>query len=373
MIPPTRPLRVLFAVQGEGRGHMTQALAVADWLRARGHTVSRVLVGQSARRRVPRFVLDGLGAPVAFIPSPNFVAGRNGAIQLGPTVLENTRNWGRYAPALDLVARHVDEAEPDVVVNFYEGMAGLWARRRASGPPVVAVGHQFMFEHPAYRFAPGQRVQRAAARLYTRLAGAGAAVRLALSLYDAPALPEKRVVVVPPLLRRAVGVLGGASHDDGSLLVYLVEPALADGLKRWSAHRPEVPLHCFWDGPAHRHSRSLHFHALDGGAFLGRMARARGVVCTAGFESVSEAMWLGKPVYMVPVEGHFEQRCNALDAEAAGAGLAGARLDLDRFLDWLPSDRPNAAFRAWAGQAEGIVVRAIEEAAGAPLALRRAA
>ena len=30
------PLRVLFAVQGEGRGHLTQALAVAAMLRRRG-------------------------------------------------------------------------------------------------------------------------------------------------------------------------------------------------------------------------------------------------------------------------------------------------------------------------------------------------
>ena len=41
------------------------------------------------------------------------------------------------------------------------------------------------------------------------------------------------------------------------------------------------------------------------------MGRCRGVVCTAGFESVSEAMWLGKPVCMAPTPGHYEQRCNA--------------------------------------------------------------
>ncbi len=306
------------------------------------------------------------------MPSPNFVAGASGAIRLGPTVLENTRNWSRYAPALDLVGRHVAEAEPDVIVNFYEGMTGLWALTRGAGVPVVAVGHQFMFEHPAYTFAPGQPVQRAATRLYTRLAGAGATAKLALSFYDAAPLPAKRVWPVPPLLRGAVGALDG-SRDDGSLLVYLVEPALAEGLKAWSARRPDVPLHCFWDGPAHRHSRALHFHALDGEHFLARMARARGVVCTAGFESVSEALWLGKPVYMVPVRGHYEQRCNAPDAEATGAGLAGERFDLDRFLDYLPSYRPNAGFRAWVERAEAMVVGAIEEAAWSSVALRQAA
>jgi hypothetical protein len=46
------------------------------------------------------------------------------------------------------------------------------------------------------------------------------------------------------------------------------------------------------------------------------MAECRHVVCTAGFESVSEAAWLGKPLFLVPVENHVEQQVNALDAAA---------------------------------------------------------
>lgn len=39
------------------------------------------------------------------------------------------------------------------------------------------------------------------------------------------------------------------------------------------------------------------------------MARCSGLVCTVGFESVSEAMYLGQLMLGVPVEEHFEQRC----------------------------------------------------------------
>ena len=357
-------LRVMFAVQGEGRGHMTQAIAVAAWLRARGHTVERVLMGESARRQPPAFVREGLGAPIHLMPSPNFVSDERGRILLGRTVVEGFRQSRRYAPTLGVIQRHVEEVQPDVIVNFFEAVTGLWALLRRPRVPVVAVAHQFMFGHPAYHFAPHSPLQRAGLRLYTWFAGRGAHTRLAISLEDAPPLPRKRIVPVPPVLRPEVHALAHAGREaDGSLLVYLMEPALADGLRRWSERHPDVPLHVFWDGPAAVHGPSLRFHPLDGTHFLERMACCRAVVSTAGFESVGEAMTLGKPALLVPVPGHYEQACNALDAARNGAGLAAETFDLDGFLDFLPSYTPPAAFQTWVAGAESAVVGAIEAAA----------
>ena len=43
-------------------------------------------------------------------------------------------------------------------------------------------------------------------------------------------------------------------------------------------------------------------------------------------------MYLGKPVFMVPVEGHYEQYCNSRDAFKAGAGLYDKSFKITRFL-----------------------------------------
>ena len=61
----------------------------------------------------------------------------------------------------------------------------------------------------------------------------------------------------------------------------------------------------------------LSFHQLNDTLFVRYMAGARAYATTAGFESVCEAMYLGKPVLMVPT--HIEQACNAFDAVHAGA------------------------------------------------------
>ena len=366
------PLRVLFVVQGEGRGHLTQALAAGEMLRAAGHTVVGALVGASGRRAVPAFFGDAIGAPVGSYVSPNFVSGRDGAIRPFATVVHALRAAPRASASLDRLAGAIQRTEPDVIVNFYEALVGAYALTRPLDVPVVAVGHQFMMGHPAYPLARSQPIQRAALGAYTRLAGARAAVRLALSFYPAPDLPERRVRVVPPLLRASLFRLCRRAPAERRLLVYLMEPALAGHLAAWSDRTPGVAVDCFSDVPARVHSARLAFHGLCGQGFIERMAAASGVVCTAGFESVSEALWLGTPALMLPVPNHYEQRCNALDAVAVGAGMAtGGRLSemdaaLDAFAASLGTDtaRPTTAFRAWTSEAPRRLVGAVEAAAG---------
>ena len=49
-------MKVLFIVQGEGRGHLTQAITLEEILRRNGHEVVEVLVGKSNTRRLPGFL-----------------------------------------------------------------------------------------------------------------------------------------------------------------------------------------------------------------------------------------------------------------------------------------------------------------------------
>jgi hypothetical protein len=142
---------------------------------------------------------------------------------------------------------------------------------------------------------------------------------------------------------------------------------------RWHEAHPGVRLHCFWDrpgaAPVERYDDTLTFHALDDEKFLTMMKRCRGLAMTAGFESVGEAMYLGKPVLMVPVEGHFEQRCNAIDGRHAGAGVAARSFEdgLTRLTAHAPRhESPSPRFRRWLAGAGRRYVREIEEAAGVP-------
>jgi uncharacterized protein (TIGR00661 family) len=354
---------------------MTQALALRDLLVARGHAVCGVLVGRSEGRKVPAFFAEGIGAPTFLYDSPNFAYDGH-AVSISRTVRAALRRSWIYAHHLQLIHRQVTALQPDVIVNFYEGMVGLYNLAFRPSVPVVCIGHQYMFHHPDYRFAPGQRIGRAALRAYTRLTAARAQRRLALSFYPADDVSERSIRVVPPLLRRDVLTLDGSRSED-FFLVYLLNAGMAEQIEAWHTHRRDVRLECFWDREVHQPHPNLTFNPLCGKRFLQLMARSRGVVCTAGFESISEALWLGKPTYMIPTPGHLEQRTNALDADRTGAGIYSRRFELDDFIYYLnvqpPGDQvaTQQRFRAWVREGEVRFVEEIEAAARERPALAR--
>lgn len=69
-------MKVIFVVQGEGRGHLTQALALKQQLLREGHEVVKVLVGKSKNREIPEFFKTQIESPIEMFLSPNFLPSR---------------------------------------------------------------------------------------------------------------------------------------------------------------------------------------------------------------------------------------------------------------------------------------------------------
>jgi uncharacterized protein (TIGR00661 family) len=185
--------------------------------------------------------------------------------------------------------------------------------------------------------------------------------KLALSLYPADDRPERHTVIGLPLLRPQLFELPRTRGD--YYLAYILNHGCHDEIRAWHRRHPGVVLHCFYDRPGAPEQElaapGLTFHRLDGDRFLHYMAACRAVICTAGFESVSEAAWLDKPMLLIPVEHHAEQRWNARDARQAGLAITTARFDLDH-LSSLPSRVENDRFRRWVARAEESLRRVID-------------
>jgi uncharacterized protein (TIGR00661 family) len=361
-------LRCLFIVQGEGRGHLTQALSLRGRLVQAGHQVEGVIVGRSQTRAVPSFFEDAFSAPVTYVDSPSFVPdGDDRSVRIGATLFHELTRVPSFLEGLAAIDDAVERHDPDVIVNFFEPLGGLYAAYYRPDPPIVAIAHQYMFHHPAYEFPPGRYVQRWAARAFARVTAWGAARRLALSLYPAPDRRADGLVVLPPLLRDEL-FRQPIDRSEPFFLVYILNSGYADQIIRWHDRHPRVRLHCFWDrpeaAPVEHYDDTLTFHQLDDDKFLSLMARCRGFVSTAGFESVAEAMCLGKPVQVVPVEGHYEQHCNAFDTARVQAGIHTSHFDVSRLQAFLSRHTTDAApFRRWVRESQSHFVREIEAAA----------
>jgi uncharacterized protein (TIGR00661 family) len=356
--------KYLFAVQGEGRGHLTQALALYDLLTRQGHEVSCIIVGTSKKREIPAFFRKAVKAPVVPIQSPNFTTDPlNKSIQIGKTLWNNLWRINQYRKSLHILDKLIHYHQPDVILNFYEPLIGIYTIFEDPGCKVICIAHQYLYLHPGFTFPKGFAFQKWAIRQYTKLTSLGSAKQLAISQYAMEENTWGTLEVVPPILRNEIFEIVPTTED--FILVYLVNSGYMDDIIRWHRKNQQIKLHCFTDSPDVKghwdYSPSLTFHSLDDKKFLTLMGQCKGLVCTAGFESVCEAMYLGKPVMMVPVEGHFEQYCNSRDAARIGAGIYEDRFVLHAFLAYYPLHKPRYdEYRAWVLSMEDRMIQLLE-------------
>lgn len=361
-------LRIVFFIQGEGRGHMTQALALKRILDEAGHEVAGVFMGENPHRPVPEFFARALDAPLHTYPAPFFVLdGKGKGVRPVSSAFRAVASAPAYWAEGPRAHATIMGYDPHLLVNFYDLLGGLYYSLYRPAIPLVAVGHQFLFFHPGLPLPPGRGWEVAGARLHTMTTAPGAALRLALSFSPMPDRPGHRLRVVPPLLRKAV--LEREPSPGRHVLAYVLNPGYGEELARWHADHPEWEIHCFWDKkdapPTLTPRPGFTFHRLDDRAFLDYLASARGYVSTAGFESVCEAAYLGKPVMIVPTGNHVEQLCNALDAERAGIARWRESFDLSPFVTHLEEGSAGGHpwFRRWVRTAPEIFLRLLEATA----------
>lgn len=355
--------KCLFLVQGEGRGHMTQSISMKQLVEGSGMEVCEVLVGKSKQRKIPAFYFDRIDAPVTLIESPNMSTGKKKkGINSLQSLLGIIIRLPRFIYSLNIIHRKIKKHNPDVIINFYEPLAGLYYLLFHPNIPMICIGHHYLFNHPGYEMPKGNFLARLGLKLYTGLISIGARKKLALSFYPFEDYKEKSIYVIPPLLREEVQNQPTANGD--YLLVYLLNDGYMEDIIKWHHENQDVKLHCFVDKKeivgCVPYDSTLSFHQINDKNFLTMMANSKGLVTTAGFESVCEAMYLGKPVFMVPVEGHYEQFCNSRDAAMAGAGIFDKSFEIDRFLTYLAgSPKENIQFREWANQSHLITLKHI--------------
>jgi uncharacterized protein (TIGR00661 family) len=358
----------MFMVQGDGRGHMTQAIAASQILERQDHEIVAVTVGANASRTIPEFFARQFEERLRPIASPGFCfQGAKGVATLA-TLRQAASGLGNYRASLATIANTIERTQPDVIINFLEPLSGLFNLLRPHEIPVVSIGHQFMLDHPEFVSCAKFALQQWTMRHYVRLAGARS-TKIALSFYPAATIPERCLFVCPPLLRAELFELPN-DVPGRFLLAYVLNQGYTEEILKWHAAFPEVEVHCFCEKPkvtpVWRYDSTLYFHKLDGAKFLRMMAECRGVACTAGFESLNEAAWLGKPLLVVPVANHVEQYLNALDAQKAGLAVASAGFDLTPLLrDSKVANR--AAYRTWVRRAGSVLLSVIEQAAHRPV------
>lgn len=86
---------------------------------------------------------------------------------------------------------------------------------------------------------------------------------------------------------------------------------------------------------------SIHIHPINEEHFLDVLAQCDGVITNAGFATTSEALYLRKPLLTIPMRGHIEQSYNAFALKKMGVTVL-KKLNVDkveRIADWLENPK----------------------------------
>ncbi len=356
-------MKYIFVIQGEGRGHLTQALTLSVLLREAGHVVDDVLVGRCKNRELPTFFTSKIAARITQYDAPTFDYGKGSKKGSSiSTFVNNLRpdNFKRWVKSTNIIASTIEKSGADVIVNFYEFLLGTTKMIHKVTPPIISIGHQFLIDHPL--FESPLKSEALLLSMTNRVCSYGSVRRLALSFYPMESAEKDSIDVVPPLLRPQIFEQVPTNGD--FTLGYMLNPGYLDEVIEWKRAHPDAKVHLFWDkkGAAECEERveGLWLHKINDVEFLKYMSSCRGYITTAGFESVCEALYLGKPVLMIPA--HIEQQINAADAQLVGAGDAAEAFNLTLLEHAIKNYAADTeSFRLWVDSAREVFLKALTE------------
>jgi len=347
----------LFIVQGEGKGHMSQALALKEYLDEAGHTVEAVLLGTGAPDKVPDYFRKAFSDRLRIFRSPWFLRTPNQkGIYMGRTILFNLFYLIGYLKEIARIRREIDDLQPDVIFNFYELLGALAMRKTAPGIRKIGLGHHFYLHLNKELCKIGPVWHRFLLNTLTGLIMKSCNRVLALSFREEKGSDAIRVV--PPLVRREFREMNYVPGE--RYLVYLLQEGFFYDLVRLARSNPGFQADLFTSlTPAIEIPEGIRIHSFDAKKFSKLMASCKGLISTAGFDSAAEAACHGIPLAVIPSHNHLEQKCNGADITAKEIGIAVSQVDqgtLERMRSFDCRE-----YRAWVDQAGEQLINSMEK------------
>ncbi len=337
-------MKILFAIQGTGNGHLSRARDIYPELAKYGE-VDVLISGIQADVAVPfpvKYKMYGM----------SFIFGKKGGVDIWDTA--------KKLKLLKLI-KDINELpveKYDLVINDFEPVSA-WACKR-KGKPCISLSHQCAVLHPnAPKPAAADVMGKLVLERYAPVTDAYG--------FHFKAFGEQ---IYTPVIRQEIRDL--TPTNNGHYTVYL--PAYSDEtIVKHLSHFSEVKWQVF-----SKHNKqpfvsgNVSVNKIDNEAFVASMASGAGVLCGAGFEGPAEAMYLGKKVLVIPMLTQYEQQCNAAGAAAMGATVIPtlAEASYPVIKDWLQNGK--AIHVNYPDQTASIIAQIIKKYAPAISTSRKA-
>lgn len=306
-------MKILYAIQGTGNGHLARATEIVPILKSMCDT--DVLVsGTQADLSVPfKINYRFLGL--------SFIIGQNGGVDLIQTI--------RKMPVKQFLKdiRHLPVHQYDLVISDFEPVSA-WACR-LHGKECIGLSHQNAVLHP---YAPRPDLNDFIGKLILKRY-APATYNYGFNFKHFP--PD----VFPPVIRK--DIRNAEVTVKKHYTVYL--PAYSDSqIQKVLSQISEVEWQVFSKHSKTRYTAcNIQFQPVSLEGFTRSFLNCTGLLSTAGFEGPAEAIFMGKKLCVIPMKKQYEQYCNAAYLKSMGIKVLDHFTDSsDELREWVHQSMP---------------------------------
>lgn len=308
-------MKVLYAFQGTGNGHLSRANVLVPILQEKAEIVTAIS-GYSHKISAD-FEIDYK------LSGPGFVFGDKGGIKFLES-FKKTKPGKIWKEINRFPVEHFD-----LIISDFEPISA-WAGKMKR-VPVVGMSHQAAFLSP---LTPRPRKRSFwGEMILQQFAPADTNIGFHFKPYDS--------FIETPILRSCFHENLPIS-DNGKVLVYL--PAFSDALILDALSRyAEVQFEVFSkEADSHYIKQNCTFFPVNGKRFTERMFECAGILTGGGFETAAEALHIGKKLFVIPMRNQYEQQCNAAALKELGVTTSKGLDDKfhKRFAFWLIDTQP---------------------------------
>ena len=314
-------MKILFGVQTEGNGHITQCIATKQYLQSQGIEVTTAFAAKK-KRGLPKYFTDEFN--VIDYDGFDFVFDNVGRVVIWKTIVKNTFELPRLIVSFIKICSIIQKEKPDAIFNYYEPLVGLTALF-FKNIKYVSFGHQYAMDSVIYPRINGYIVQKLFLSIINKITSIRAKI-VALSYYE---FNDTTMIVSPPILRAESYSISDKKED--FVLVYLMNEDMLPQLISQAKKYPDINIQCFTKlTKQYDELPNLKLFNLDGKLFQEKMKVCKSVVCSGGFETSAEAIYQNKPLLMIPMPNHYEQHANCNDAYLNSYAIYSESIDLSK-------------------------------------------
>lgn len=276
-------LKILYAIQATGNGHISRAMQLLPFLQQYG-TVDAFLSGSNSHlpAQLPvKYRSRGVSLFYTHHGGLNY-----------PKMLQCFQPRRVWNEAKDLPVEKYD-----LVINDFECITALACKMKRV--PSINFGHQASFisnltPRPAQKSITGEWILK-------KYATATAYAGLHFDNYDS--------FIFQPIIKEAI--IRANTSNKQHVTVYLSH--YSNQVVAPHLHAvPDVPFHVFSKEVKQPYvHQNITFLPINQQLFDESMVHSAGIITGAGFETPAEALYMGKKLLCIPISGQYEQLCNA--------------------------------------------------------------